>query len=241
MSDDRRHGRFWNNMKMRTLLLTLLVAASAQAADQVPEFKFDPNSPAALAAKAKYEDYGRDGQALRTADLYKELGRLDAAKKSRIALSNKPEEVMAAAFNMTEDDMRAISYAAVLQKRGEGGDPYASFFYAVRQWDFCLQLQRLAGDGWAKQAKECWQEVMPAFKRAADSQIADAAFNIARLYENGFGVTPSKLAAAEWYVKSAEQYNKEKSRDEALTAVESALNLVADHPAALRLRKAMLK
>lgn len=226
---------------MKALLLPLFVAASVHAADQVPEFKFDPNTPAALAAKAKYEGFDRDGQALRTTDLYKELGRLDAAKKSRIALAHKPEEVMAAAFDMTDHDMRAISYATVLQKRGEAGDPYASFFYAARQWDFCLQLQRQTGDGWVKQAKECWQSVMPAFKRASDGQIADAAFNIARLYENGFGVTQSKLAAAEWYVKSAEQYNKEKSRDEALTAMESALNLVPDHPAALRLRKAMVK
>lgn len=226
---------------MKILLLSILFAASAWAVDKVPEFKFDPNSPAALAAKAKYEGYDRDGQALRTADLYKELGRLDAAQKFRIALAIKPEEVMAAAFHLTDDDMRSISYATVLRKRGEGGDPYASFFYAVRQWDFCLQLQRQTGDGSAKQAKECWQNVMPAFKRAADAQIADAAFNIARLYENGFGVPPSKLVAAEWYVKSAEKYNMEKSRDEALTAVESALNLVADHPAALRLRKAMLK
>lgn len=225
---------------MRTLLLSLLLAASAQAADQAPEFKYDPNSPAALAANAKYESYSLDGKALQTADLYKELRRLDAVQKSRIALA-KPEEAMAAVFSMTDDDMRAISYATVLQKRGEAGDSSASFFYAARQWDFCLQLQRQTGDGWAKQAKECWQGVMPAFKRAAEAQIADAAFNIARLYENGFGVTPSKLAAAEWYVKSAEQYNRDKSRDEALTAVESALNLVADHPAALRLRKAMLK
>jgi hypothetical protein len=42
-------------------------------------------------------------------------------------------------------------------------------------------------------------------------------------------------------VKAANQYNKQNDRDDALTAVESALNLVPDHPAALRLRKAMLK
>jgi len=225
---------------MKALLLAILVAASVQASETVLEFKLDPNSSAALATKAKYESYERDAQALRTADLYKELGRLDAGQKSRIALA-KPEELIAAAFTMTDDDMRAIAYATVLQKRGEGGDPYASFFYAVRQWDFCLQLQRQTGTGLTKQAMECWQGVMPAFKRAADAKIADAAFNIARLYENGFGVAPSKLAASEWYVKSAEQYNREKARDEALTAVESALNLVPDHPAALRLRNAMLK
>ena len=82
---------------------------------------------------------------------------------------------------------------------------------------------------------------MPAFKRASDAKIADATFNIAKLYESGFGVSPSKLAAAEWYVKSADQYNKDKSREEALTSLERALDLVPDHPAALRLRKAMLK
>jgi tetratricopeptide (TPR) repeat protein len=232
-----------NNVQMKTLLLTLIVAASAHAVEQKPEFKYDPNSPDALAAKGKYEGYERDGQALQTYDLFKELGRLDAAKKSRIALAiaTKPEEIMAATFSTTDDDMRAISYATVLQKRSEGGDPYASFYNGVRQWDFCSQLQRQTGDVWTKQAPECWQNVMSAFKRASNAQIADATFNIARLYENGFGVTPSKLAAAEWYVKSANQYNKEKSREEALTAVESALNLVPDHPAALRLRKAMLK
>ena len=226
---------------MRIFLLALCVAVSAQAAEQEPGFKFDPNGPAALAAKAQYERYDQEGKALRTADLYQELTRLDAAKKSRLALANKPEEILASVFKMTDDDMRAISYASVLQKRGEAGDPYASFFYAVRQWDLCLQLQRQTGESWANQAKECWQGLMPALKRAADAKIADASFNIARLYENGFGVTPSKLAAADWYVKAADQYNRNKSRDEALTAVESALNLVADHPAALRLRKAMLK
>jgi tetratricopeptide (TPR) repeat protein len=225
---------------MKALVLAVLMATSALAAEKNPEVRYDPNSPEALAAKAKYEEFERDGQGLQTADLYKDLVRLDAAKKSRIALA-KPEEVMAVAFSTTDDDKRAISYATVLQRRSDAGDPYASFFYAVRQWDFCLQMQRQAGEIWAGQAKECWQKVMPAFKRASDAQIADATFNIARLYESGFGVTPSKLAAAEWYVKSADQYNRVKSRDEALTSVESALNLVPDHPAALRLRKAMLK
>lgn len=223
---------------MKELLLALTVAvASVQAAEPTLP-AYDPNSPAALEAKAKYESYARDGAALRTSDLYKELVRLDGVKKSRIALATKPEELM---FVITDDDMRAISYATALQKRGEGGDPYASFFYGVRQWEYCALLQRQPGDAWAKSSQECWQGVMSAFKRASDAQMADASFNIARLYEVGFGVTTSKLAAAEWYVKAAQQYNNKNSRDEALTAVERAVELVPDHPAALRLRKSMLK
>ncbi len=229
------------NTLLKALLLTLLVAVSAQAADQNSGFKYDPNSPEALAVKAKYEGYARDGEALRTYDLHNELSRLDAVNNSRKAMATKPEDAFAAMFGITDDDMRAVSYGSVLQKRGESGDPYASFYYAAREWDMCLQFQQRSGDNWSKLAKGCWQRVMPMFKRASNAQIAAATFNIARLYENGFGVMPSKLVAAEWYVKSADQYNKEMARDDALTALESALNLVPDHPAAIRLRKAMLK
>lgn len=224
----------------RPLLIVMMAITSLATAEHAPP-TYDPNSPAALEAKAKYDRYNRDGQALRTTDLSTELERLHMARKSRMALLTKPEEIFSAAFTTTDDDMRAISYATVLQKRSEGGDPYASFFYGVHQWDFCLQLQRQQGDIWAKQARECWQDILPAFKRASNAQIADASFNIGKLYENGFGVLSSKLVAAEWYVKSAEQYNKAKSRDEALAAVERAVDLVPDHPAALRLRKSMLK
>lgn len=225
---------------MKTLLIILLIAASAHATEQNPEFKYDPNSPEALATKAQYDSYKRDGQALQTRELYKEIERLEAAKKARIALA-KPEDMFAAAWTTTDDDKRSISYTSVLQQRSESGDPLASFFHGFHEWNLCSAMQRQQGGSWAEQAPKCWQGVMTSFKRASDGQIADATFNIARLYQNGWGVTPSKLAAAEWYVKSANQYNKANAREDALTAVESALDLVPDHPAALRLRKAMLK
>jgi TPR repeat protein len=230
---------FGSTVKPLLLIAMLMIAALASAQPAPPVY--DPNSTAALEAKAKYDAYNRDGQGLRTAELSAELERLNAAKKSRMALLTKPEEILAAAFKMTDDDMRAVSYATVLKKRSDNGDPDSSFFYGVHQWDFCSQLQRQQGEMWAKQASECWQGLLPAFKRASDAQIANASFNIGKLYENGFGVSPSKLVAAEWYVKAAVQYNKGKLRDEALTAVERAVDLVPDHPAARRLRKAMLK
>jgi tetratricopeptide (TPR) repeat protein len=225
---------------MKLLLLSFLIACSAYAAEPKPEFKYDPNSPEALASKAKNEGYEREGQALQTYDLYKELLRLDAARKFRMSMATQTE-VLLAMLTITDDDMRSWTYVSMLKKRGESGDAYASFYYAVREWDSCSRYGQEQGDALNKMAKECWQGLMPAFKRASDAQIAAASFNIGRLYEHGFGVTPSKLVAAEWYVKSADQHNKFKDRDNALTALESALNLVPDHPAGLRMRRAMLK
>ena len=45
---------------MKKLLLTLLVAFSAQAESPNPEFKYDPNSPEALVFKGKQQIYERD-------------------------------------------------------------------------------------------------------------------------------------------------------------------------------------
>jgi hypothetical protein len=226
---------------MKKLLLIILMVSSAFAADQKTEYKYDPNSPEALAAKAKRDVYERDGRELRTPDLYKELVRLDAIRQARTAGLTKPEDVFAEIFKYTDDDARAFAYSSILKKRGEDGDPGASYYHAIHQWDFCLKLQQSNNESLKKGAKECWQGVMRALKRSSDVEVASASFNIGKLYEYGFGVNLSKLVAAEWYVKASEQFNKEKSREDALTALEAALNLVPDHPAALRLRKVMLK
>lgn len=226
---------------MKISLLIMMMAITSVATAQFGHTPFDPNSPAGLETKAKYDGYERDGEGLRASELSSELIRIATEKKSRMALQTKSEEKSSTAFITTDDDMRAISYAVVLEKRSDRGDPYASFFYGVHQGDFCSRLEPRQSDIEAKLAKECWRRILPAFKRASDAGVADASFNIAKLYENGFGVLPSKLVAAEWYVKSAEQYNKDKFRDEALIAVERAVGLVPDHPAALRLRKSMLK
>lgn len=226
---------------MKSFFFSLIVAVANLASAQQPEFKYDANGPEALAAKAKQEGYERDGRALSTYDLYKEMVRLDTIKKSRSNALTKPEEILAEVFRFTDDDARKLEYWSVLRKRSDGGDTGASYYYAIYQWDYCLRMQQSNNEFLVKDAKECWQGVMSAFKRASDAQISSATFNIAKIYQNGLGVTPSKFVAADWYVKSADQYNKEKSRDEALTALESALNIVPDHPGALRLKKAMLK
>ena len=221
---------------MKLLLAGLLITASVGA----EEFKFDPNSPEARAAQAKYAAFEQEALSLQTFELFKELTRIDAAREARIAML-KPEDAVKSMFVQTDDDMKSVSFAAVLGKRSESGEVAASFYNGVHQWPYCNMWLRQNTSQADKLATECWQKVMAGFKRASAANIGDASSNIARMYANGFGVTASKFVAAEWYVKAADQYSLRKDRDEALTAVEAALNLVPDHPGALRLRRAMVK
>jgi len=47
--------------------------------------------------------------------------------------------------------------------------------------------------------------------------------------------------AADWYIKAGNQLRENGDRDAALRAMEKALNLVPDHPQAMRLREALLR
>jgi len=129
-----------------------------------------------------------------------------------------------------------------LSSRRDKGEVAASFYLGVRGWKWCQALQkRDTGQFANKEAADCWSRILDSFKVASAAQVPAATFNIARMYEHGFGVIASKYAAADWYFKSANQYKKAGSRDQALTSLKAALTVVPDHPAALRLRKVMLK
>lgn len=50
----------------------------------------------------------------------------------------------------------------------------------------------------------------------------DSSYNIAQMYQNGFGVPQTKLAAAEWYAKAGSQYLRQGLREVSLSALERA-------------------
>lgn len=220
------------------MFLALVLGCGLAQAQANSKAAYDPNSPEAVEAQAKanakFDAWTAEAEALTSAALFKEVERLDAAHAAKLALD--PGKYMWG----SDDSFKSTAFATVLSKRAEH-DPEASLFDGSHQWTGCVKLQRQSGDVWDRYTQECWQKTLSAFKKASEAGIGDASFNIARQYQNGYGVTASKLVASEWYVKAAEQYSKRKDRDEALTSVERALDLVPDHPAALRLRKAMLK
>jgi TPR repeat protein len=213
-------------IKIAVLLSLFSMFAAAQNDDKAAR-RLKYNSPADQAIYA-FED---EAEKLTSFELFKELERLDAAQAVKIAASG----------NWLDFDPKAGSYGSVLSQRRKIGQPDGAFYFAVHQWRYCSMLQKQTSKAFADEAASCWNETMEAFKIASAAGIGDASFNIARQFESGYGVTPSKFAAADWYIKAAEQHNKAKDRDQALTALEAALDAVPNHPAALRLKKAMLK
>lgn len=172
---------------------------------------------------------------LSAADIYKELERLLTIQ------SIKMQQPNARGWAMDADSRKAVSFAMVLDQRHKAGEPDAAFYYALYNSRICSRFQSIDSSISAQMAKDCWKTTLEGFKVASNAQMPAATANVAKIYQQGLGVTPSKLVAAEWFLKAAEQYTKAGSRDEALTSLESALTLAPDHPAALRLKQAMLK
>ena len=171
---------------------------------------------------------------LSSAEIFKELER----QRNILALKSQAKGF---SLLMDDDSFKSSGYAAALEDRQKNKEPSGAFYFGVYNWRLCSVMQGVDKGQLGDTVKDCWLQSLESFKLASSAQIPAASLNIARLYENGWGVAPSKLVAAEWYVKAANQYNGEGSRDEALSSVEAALNLVPDHPAALKLRSAMLK
>jgi TPR repeat protein len=176
--------------------------------------------------------YQEEASKLSTTDVFKEIQRQQAIQDA------KPKGT--AFLEFSEDTYKTVGYVSELAKRRSQNEPLASFYHGLYNWRVCAGL----GVGLGQQnssVQTCWQESLASYKVASNANIAPASFNIGRMYENGLGVTASKFAAAEWYVKAANQYNEPQTHDEALTSLEAALKAVPDLPAALRLKNILLK
>ena len=207
------------------ILLALSPLAIAQEDDRAAR-RLKYTSPADQAIY-RHED---EAEQLSTFEIFKELERLDTAQTAKIAAGGSWFEV----------NPKAIAFASVLEARRKKGQRDGAFYFGVYKWKYCSLLQRQSKP-LSDEAPTCWAETMEAFKAASAAGSGDASFNVARQFENGYGVISSKFAAADWYIKAAEQYIVAKDRDQSLTAVEAALAAVPDHPKALKLKNMMLK
>ena len=162
-------------------------------------------------------------------------------EKLRTVLALK-QQTNKSIFLIDDDTNKATGYAMDLKARRDANDPYGSYYYGVYNLRVCGGLESTdTGRQFTDAVKKCFLESLESFKIASTSQIGEASFNIGRMYEKGWGVSPSKFVSAEWFAKAARQFNESGARDESLASIEAALNLVPDHPEALRLKKAKIK
>lgn len=126
-----------------------------------------------------------------------------------------------------QDELKALAAS---------GDPEAEFYWGYHNWEEGLRAAASSGKMFQDLANNFFKEAHIGFRVASDAGFAPASWNIAVMYEQGNGVTRSKLAAAEWYSKAGHQYLKAGEREKALAALERIEEVDKKHPYAIKLR-----
>lgn len=166
-------------------------------------------------------------------DLFQEIEK--SKEVIRIKNANKPSTFL----DLTDADVQmSTAFLMVLDERSKRNESDASFYYGLHLIQLCMVLGQ-QGTAGSTEGSVC-DDAMKRMKVAASSNDPRAMRAIGMMYKDGLGVQKSKYVAADWLYKSARQYNDEKTRESALSALEDAIILVPDHPGALKLRKSLL-
>ena len=119
------------------------------------------------------------------------------------------------------------------------GDLTAAFYWGYINWSDGGKISEPSSKILQDYQKEKYQEAYAGFLRASEGGVGAASWNIAVMYEQGNGLTRSRLAAAEWYAKAGHQHLKNGNREQSLAALERIEEIDAKHRDALSLRAAL--
>jgi TPR repeat protein len=137
------------------------------------------------------------------------------------------------------------SYLQELMNRAKARQPSALFNWGWYRYYLCGEGKKQGID--VSRAPLCTQALDDLKAVAENSKvsilyISPASMTIlGEMYRDGIGIKPSRYLAADWFVKSAKQRNANGDREGAIRALEEALSVVPDYPAAIELRASMLK
>lgn len=198
----------------------------------------DTNTQASAdAAKAikQISAYQDEASKLSAAAVFSQLEILISLRRSKQQSGSSP-------FALDDDLIKSVGYASDLEARRKDGNPEGAYYHGVYNLRICggLELGDTEGN-FTHTVRECFIESLDSFKIASAARMGSASFSIGRMYEKGWGVLPSKLAAADWFTKAAQQFSESSSREQALTSIEAALTVAPDHPEALRLKNRLVK
>ena len=117
-----------------------------------------------------------------------------------------------------------------LKSTALSGNTVAAFYWGVYNYNkgvdnfSALQESKTKNDLSVRKqlADENFAEALASFRISSKAGDGDSSYNIAQMYQNGFGVPQTKLAAAEWYAKAGAQYLRQGLREVSLSALERA-------------------
>lgn len=173
-------------------------------------------------------------------DMYEQIQSIERDEAARFAAEvdqgKHPWELM---WQQTDASKQKLELQRQLSDLAEKNQGDASFFWGL------LNLEngtRLIGNENAKSlVAEYFSRAEKSLRRASNSGFPAAAWNLALMYQNGWGVMPSRLVAVEWFAKAGDLYLKTGDREMALSSLERAEDLDSANPAAKRLRAKLLK
>lgn len=144
-----------------------------------------------------------------------------------------------------EKQSMSESYMQELMTRAKARQPSAMFNFGWYRYQFCGILKKQGTD--VSSVPMCAQ-ALDDLKAVAENPkirilfIAPASMSmLGEMHRDGIGTRPSRFLAADWFVKSAKQRSANGDREGAIRALEDALNVVPEHPAAVELRATFLK
>lgn len=172
--------------------------------------------------------------------LYDKIGALDAIHDAAINLmvsKGDTDGIIKGVFRSDWKERSAL--VEQLKSLAVSGDPESAFYWGYLNW-IKGRESSASSEKWAQEmVNDNFKEALFGFRIASDAGVGAASWNIAVMYEQGDGVTRSKLAAAEWYSKAGHQYFKAGEREKALAALERIEEIDKKHPAVIKLRSVL--
>ena len=163
-------------------------------------------------------------------DIYDRIVAIDEKNTSAHVNAIKSGNVGDAILGLWDSADEHSKLTKQLKSIAQNGNAAAAFYWGVYNYNkgvnffSAMQSAKTQNDISVRKklADEAFAEALTSFRISSKAGDGDSSYNIAQMYQNGFGVPQTKLAAAEWYAKAGAQYLRQGLREVSLSALERA-------------------
>jgi len=163
-------------------------------------------------------------------DIYDRIVAIDEKNTSAQVNAIKSGNVGDAILGLWDSVDEHSKLTKQLKSTALSGNAVAAFYWGVYNYNkganFFSAMQSVKTQNDVnirkKLADEAFAEALTSFRISSKAGDGDSSYNIAQMYQNGFGVPQTRLAAAEWYAKAGAQYLRKGLREVSLSALERA-------------------